>query len=116
MHVIHHNQIAAEPVSHDPEISKKVILRRGLIENIAQVSLTTLLPGQGTSPHEHTDLTEIYTLLEGSLVFNVNGSEASVSSPATVVVNSGENHSVRNADGAIATFLYTGIETRGAIQ
>lgn len=109
MKAISHNAISWEPVSHDPEICKKVIFRNGEAENVTQVSRTRFLPGQATTPHTHTDMTEIYSVESGSLDFTVNEVTSTVEGPANVVIMPGESHSIANQSSNPVEVMYIGV-------
>ena len=116
MKIVQHDQQTAEPVSHDPEIMKKVILRSSDADNVTQASTVYLKPGQATTAHIHADMTEIYTLTAGTVTFEINGETHTVSAPATVVIHPGETHSISNGSGAAAELNYIGILSTKATQ
>ncbi len=109
MKIVKHDEQPQTPVSHDPDILKKVILSSGDADNLTQASTVSLKPGQSTTSHIHSDMTEIYTLTAGLIDFEVNGEAHSVSAPATVVIHPGETHSIKNSSDSGAELSYVGI-------
>jgi mannose-6-phosphate isomerase-like protein (cupin superfamily) len=110
---VDHKTIEATPVSHNPEIAKRVILANGIVDNITQMSQAILKPGQATTAHIHTDMTEIYTIYSGMAEFTVAGISHLLNGPATTVIFAGEEHSVANNSEAPITLHYLGVLSSG---
>lgn len=109
MKIIEHNGLKMEPVSHDPDIMKQVILRNGDADNITQASKATFRPGQRTAPHIHPDMTEIYTLHRGTARLTVAGKTSDAVGPATIVIHPGEMHSLANESDSDIDLHYIGV-------
>lgn len=107
--IVHHNNINWTPLSHDPQIVKKVILGNGEAANITQLSRTRILPGQSTTPHTHKDMAEIYTIEIGTLSFTVNGTTSKVEGPASVLIMPGDLHALANNSDQPIELLYIGV-------
>ena len=113
MKAVNHNEIHESKVSHNPEITKRVILPNGSVDNITQMSQATLQPGQATAAHIHNDMAEIYTLYAGEAEFTVDGLTLTLEAPATSVIYPGEKHSVANKSGEPVTLHYIGVLSAG---
>ena len=87
-------ELPTEGVSHDAAIRKQVVFRHGEIPGITQLALSTLEPGQSTSPHAHEDMSEIYLVVSGRGTFEIDGKQIDVGPGEHLAVLPGENHAV----------------------
>jgi mannose-6-phosphate isomerase-like protein (cupin superfamily) len=92
MRLYHLDKIPYEPVSHDPELKKKV-LTRGL-PCVERLSHIVLAPGQRVSLHSHTHGYEVFYFIRGAAVFEINGEEVGLKKGDCLVVEPGESHSI----------------------
>jgi mannose-6-phosphate isomerase-like protein (cupin superfamily) len=92
MRLYHLNKIPYEPVSHDPELKKKV-LARGL-PCVKRLSHIVLVPGNRASLHSHPKGYEVFYFIRGAIVFEVNGKEVRLKKGDCLVVEPGEPHSI----------------------
>lgn len=92
-------------VSHDPDLLKRVFLRNG-VGPILQLSEFTLAPGKNITPHTHHDAIEVFYMLEGQVMFTVDGSDAIISTGDVLVVEAGEEHSLSSVSNDPARFFY----------
>jgi mannose-6-phosphate isomerase-like protein (cupin superfamily) len=99
----------AEPISHNPEIKKRVLLGNGEIPHITQYAQATFMPGQTGSPHAHPDMWEVYLCASGRGTIKVQNRSLSLSPGTFVVVEPGEIHAVENNGRAPLVLNYFGL-------
>ncbi len=82
-----------EPVSHDPQLKKRVLVRDGIphVRNISHVSLRA---GDRASSHSHRDAFEILYCLRGRVIFEVEGRDVLVREGDCLVIEPSEVHSI----------------------
>jgi quercetin dioxygenase-like cupin family protein len=73
----------------------------------ALVKLFALGPGGEIPPHDHPGSTNVLHVCEGEVVVVVDGDEARVSAPGTVVVEPGAVHGARNEGDGRAVLTAT---------
>jgi quercetin dioxygenase-like cupin family protein len=96
MKIVDVERVAAEGVSHDPAIRKKVLLRAGDVPHVAQLAQATFEPGQVARGHAHTDMWEIFWCTAGDGVLQVRDREIAMVPGRCVVIEPGEVHELRN--------------------
>ncbi len=104
------DDLAAEGVSHDPDILKRVFVRKGQLPKVTQISQTEFQPGQRTQAHAHPDMYEFYYVLEGEASFTVDERELRVGANSTVLVEPGETHTVANPGKELLKILVIAVE------
>jgi quercetin dioxygenase-like cupin family protein len=85
-----------EGVSHDPEILKRVLLRRDEVPPVLQYAVTTIAPGQVARSHAHADMFEIFLCNAGKGIISIDGSPHDITDGTLVVVEPGERHELSN--------------------
>lgn len=99
-----------EGVSHNPEISKQVLLRAGLINHLQQLAVATLHPDQQTMKHIHEDLDEVFVVLSGTGVAEIDGQQCALTIGNCVHIPPGCLHSFKNDGQGALVLLYFGID------
>ena len=104
------DEVPEEGVSHDPELRKRVLLRRGEVPHLTAFSRAVLRPGQGTTAHAHPDMHEVFWVGAGR--GEAGGGERTVPLEPGVclLVGPGEEHALACAGGDDLVLLYFGIE------
>ncbi len=82
-----------EPVSHDPSLEKRVLVREG-IPGIKDLSHALLKRGDRASRHCHQGEFEVLYCIKGALLFEVEGREVEVGEGDCIVIEPGEAHSI----------------------
>jgi mannose-6-phosphate isomerase-like protein (cupin superfamily) len=82
-----------EPVSHDPQLKKKVLARDPL-PSLLHVSHIVLPRGSAASEHSHADFAEVFYCIRGEAVFLVEGKEVFVREGNLLIVEPGELHCI----------------------
>ncbi|MEW6003315.1 MAG: cupin domain-containing protein [Nitrospirota bacterium] len=87
------NETPYEPVSHNPELKKKVLARDELhcVRNISHIILQ---PGNSVSEHSHSDFVEVFYCIRGKALFLVKGETVSVKKGHLLFIEPGEPHSI----------------------
>ncbi|MEW6587117.1 MAG: cupin domain-containing protein [Nitrospirota bacterium] len=82
-----------EPVSHDPQLKKRVITR-GTLPCVQHVSHIIMRPGDRVSEHTHKNAFEVMYCIGGAAVFIVNGLKVSLNQGNLLSVEPGDSHSI----------------------
>jgi quercetin dioxygenase-like cupin family protein len=107
---------APEAVSHDPSIEKRVMLQGGDVPGVTAFSVARFSPGQETRAHRHASMTEVFLVLDGAGVAEVEGAPVRVQAGSCLVVEAGELHALRNAGEHDLVVAYFGVATGGAAE
>lgn len=81
------------PVSHNPEIKKKVLVEGGF-SCVKHLSHVVLRPGDTAIEHSHPDASEVFYCIRGQVEFVVSGSPVTLKGGSCLVVEPGEVHSI----------------------
>lgn len=100
---------AAEPVSHDPTIMKRVLLRKGEVPNVLQLAEATLLPGQIVRAHAHADMSELFLCRSGTGRMLVQVAVHTLGPGIFVTCGPGESHEVENTGSVPLVLLVVGV-------
>lgn len=99
-----------EEVSHNPEIKKRVMLRRGQLPHLTNFTQSTLLPGQTARAHRHPDMYEIFFVQSGAGVIRINDATHQLVAGHCVTVEPGEAHEIASTGPTELVLLYFGLE------
>lgn len=100
-----------EPVSHNPAIKKKVMLRLGDLPHLTNFSQACFAPGQVAAAHAHSDMCEVFFVEAGSGVIRIDRQEHSLSAGVCVAVEAGETHEVCNTGTEVLILTYFGLRS-----
>lgn len=103
-------ELPREGVSHDPQIIKQVLLRRGDVPHLTAFSRSVLLPGQSARAHQHLDMFEIFFVESGAGVMKVNDREHQLGRGDCVLVEPREVHEITNNSDGDLVLNYFGVE------
>jgi quercetin dioxygenase-like cupin family protein len=101
---------AAAPVSHNPEITKRVLLRRGDLPHLTNFSRSLLLPGQTAGAHAHAGMHEVFYVESGEGAMRVDDHVITLEAGVCVAVEPGESHEIENTGARALVLIYFGIE------
>ena len=104
-------QLPHEGVSHDPQIRKQVMLRRGDAAHLTGFSRATLLPGQIAHAHEHRDMCEVFFVESGAGSITIDGAQHRLERGVCVLVEPAERHEITNDGSSELVLIYFGLET-----
>ncbi|MGB9714895.1 MAG: cupin domain-containing protein [Thermodesulfovibrionales bacterium] len=82
-----------EPVSHNPELKKRV-LTHDTLPHIKHISHIILHPGDSASEHVHNDSFEVFYCIRGNAEFLIKGECVSIKDGILLFVEPGEVHSI----------------------
>lgn len=97
------------PVSHNPELSKNLILASGVVPRLTNFSTVRIAPGQSVAPHSHRDMYEIFWVSEGAAEALIASRQLTLSTGDCLVVEPGEEHQIKNSGAQDLIFVYFGI-------
>lgn len=107
MNIIDLNKVIEEPLTHNPKINKKVIIKKKQIPNLERFSQTTLKTGQVSSEHIHEHLFEIFLIEEGTGIVKVEGQVSKIEKGNCIIIEPGEGHEFLNTgkDNLVLTYF-----------
>jgi quercetin dioxygenase-like cupin family protein len=111
MKIIKTNELPEVGVSHNPEIKKKVFIEKSEIPQLMTFGQAVLRSGQEVDEHVHPTMCEVFYILSGKAVFQINGTDYQIVEKDCIYIESGERHSQKNPFEEDATWLYFGIST-----
>ena len=92
----HLDMLPDEPVSHNPNVSKRVLVRNGEIPTITHVSRATLPPGEICVAHSHSDMWEMFIAERGCGAMIVDGHRVALDPGTCLIISPGESHELAN--------------------
>ncbi len=104
------NELPEESVSHNREITKKVMLRCGDLPHLTNFSQARFAPGQIAIPHAHQDMCEVFFVEVGSGIIRINNQEYPLVPGNCVAVEPGEVHEVINNGATELVLTYFGLQ------
>lgn len=111
MHVRHFSDQTWEPVSHQPEIRKRVVCRPGEVAGLNQLAQARFAPGQVAASHAHPDLVEVFLVTSGTLTAVVDDRISPLPAGAVLVVEPHERHELRNDTSEEVLVTYFSLPT-----
>jgi quercetin dioxygenase-like cupin family protein len=97
--------IMPEGVSHDPEILKRVLLRKGEAPHVLQLATVDFEPGQTAAAHAHDGMVEVFLCEAGSGSVDIDGQAHAIRPGTMFVCEPGEVHEVGSAEGMRLTVI-----------
>ena len=107
------DELAELPVSHNPEIRKKVLFNDGELPSITQYSQATFPPGQTAPAHRHEDMHEVFWCVSGSGTITIDGEAFPLSPGAYVACAPGELHEIANNGSTPLRLHQLGVRASG---
>jgi len=115
MHIVRGSTIDFIPASHerpaDPGVLKKVLVQAGeLIEGRVQMINWALLPsGRSFQAHYHEDMQELFILIQGSAIIDIEGDCAELNTGDAVFIPVAAVHTMHNTGERDAAYIAIGI-------
>ena len=106
----HLSTLPSEPVSHNPEIQKQIMIRSGVIPNLTNFSTAIFKPGQETTVHHHEDMYEVFFVSKGEGIININGEDYKLDSGACFVIEPKDDHLLKNTGEEDLHLIYFGVK------
>lgn len=110
MKIINANNLPQQAVSHNPEITKKVMLTNQDLPHLTNFSQATFAPGQVAIAHSHRDMSEVFFVSAGTGIIRIDEIEYSLTPGVCVAVEVGETHEIINTGSKDLILTYFGIE------
>lgn len=110
MKIVSLQHLAEEAVSHNPQIRKKVFLRKRELPHLTGFSRAVFPPGAVAGAHSHPDMCEVFLIESG--VGRLTGKDGDVPLAAgdCIAVSPGEEHELGNTGDEDLVLVYFGIE------
>lgn len=109
MTITHLSQLFIQPVSHDPHLSKQVMIANGVVPHVTNFSQAVIPPNETVTTHHHQDMWEVFLVSEGEGSITINGTEHTLTKGTCVVVEPGEEHSLVNTGKSALVLTYFGV-------
>lgn len=110
MNIVSLADVPAEGVSHNPDIKKRVMLRRGQLPHLTNFSQSSIAPRQTVGAHAHTGMFEVFFVASGEGRIKIDEEEYVLRAGTCVAVEPGEAHEISNTGATDLVLLYFGIE------
>jgi mannose-6-phosphate isomerase-like protein (cupin superfamily) len=104
-------RLPAEPISHNPAILKRVLLRNGQIDGVTQFAEARFAPGEIAGSHTHPDMSEVFLVQSGHGTAVVNGTANQLGPGDCIAIQPGEAHSFENTGHEPWVLVYFGVVT-----
>lgn len=111
MKIVRSQEVAEVGVSHNQEIKKKVLLDKGTIPHLMNLSSALLKPEQFVESHQHPTMYEVFYILKGRAAFVVNEKKVLLGVGDCITIAPGERHSQSNPYDENVEWIYFGIAT-----
>ncbi|HEY9700259.1 MAG TPA: cupin domain-containing protein [Trichocoleus sp.] len=108
------SQISEEPVSHNPAIQKRVMLRSGDLPHLTNFSQARFAPGQVAQAHAHADMCEVFFVESGTGTMQIDGQAQPLTAGVCIAVEPGEVHEVCNTGTEDLILTYFGLRVEPA--
>ena len=110
MKIVRFADIPEEGVSHNPEILKRVIIRKNELPHLTNLSTSSFEPGQITKAHAHEDMAEVFLITAGTGCLIVDGKQVPLEKGSCAIIEPGETHQLANLSNEPFDLIYFGIE------
>lgn len=111
MKLINLTQLSDQAVSHNPAISKRVMLRSGDLPHLTNFSQARFAPGQVAHAHAHTDMYEVFFVEAGNGTIRIDQQSYELTPGVCVAAEPGEIHEVSNTGQEDLVLTYFGIQS-----
>ncbi|NJO39879.1 MAG: cupin domain-containing protein [Cyanobacteria bacterium CRU_2_1] len=103
------NLLPEEPVSHNPAIKKKVMLRLGDLPHLTNFSQARFAPGQIAMAHAHHNMCEVFFIEAGTGIIYIDDRRYPLDPGVCIAVEPGEVHEVINNGSEELVLTYFGL-------
>ena len=110
------SELTSEPVSHNPAIKKRVMLRLGDLPHLTNFSQASFAPGQIAAAHAHYDMCEVFFVESGSGVICIDGKDYPLQQGTCVAVEVGEVHEIVNTGTTELVLTYFGLRVSPEVE
>ncbi len=104
------SQLLSESNTHNPKISKRVLIKNGQIPHLTNFTQAIFPPKELASTHSHTDMYEIFFIEKGKGIMKVNVKIYSLKPGICVIIEPGDTHEfINNSNTKNLIITYLGI-------
>lgn len=111
MKIVNLHDLSTQPVSHNPEIKKKVLFSKGELPHLTNFSQAVFAPNQIATSHRHLDMCEVFFVIAGEGVIRINNCDYALTPGVCVAVEAGEEHEIINTGTDELILTYFGIRS-----
>jgi mannose-6-phosphate isomerase-like protein (cupin superfamily) len=97
-------------VSHNPRITKRIVLTKGECGSISQLSQAVFPPGETAHAHSHEDMTEIFIVQSGRGILRIDKTRHELKPDVCAVVEPLETHEISNNGASDLVIIVIGID------
>ena len=110
MKIVSLKNLPEEQNSHNPQITKKVMIKNGEVPHLTNLTQATFPPGVLANEHTHQDMYEIFFIEKGSANIKINGKSYKMEIGDCMTVEPGDAHEVSNSGESDLIITYMGVE------
>lgn len=110
MKLIRAADLPEKPLSHAPNIKKKIWIEKGVIPKLTNFSTATFKPGQKAVSHTHPDMYEAFLISSGIALFRVNSQDYQLNKGDVALIELNDEHEVVNNGSEDLVLICFGIE------
>jgi quercetin dioxygenase-like cupin family protein len=103
------DHLPEQPVSHNPDITKRVLFKHGEIPSVTQYSQASFLPGQIAPAHAHADMYEVFLCVSGTGSIVIDGDTYELTPGHFYLCEPGEMHEIVNDGQDVLELLQLGV-------
>ena len=103
------DHLPEQPVSHNPDIKKRVLFKHGEIPYVTQYSQASFLPGQIAPAHSHADMYEVFLCVSGTGSIVIDGEKCDLNPGHFYLCEPGETHEIVNDGHDALELLQLGV-------
>lgn len=103
------DELPIQPVSHNPEIGKRIMLDQHAAPGLTGFSQTVFSSGQVASGHVHEDMYEVFFVRRGRGMILVDEKQFELLPNECVLIEPGEFHELSNPYAEELVLFYFGI-------
>ncbi|MFC1653865.1 cupin domain-containing protein [Patescibacteria group bacterium] len=98
------------PTSHNKNMLKKVIAKRGDIPHMPQIGRVTIKSGDVAENHSHPDMYEVFYIEKGQGNLKLDGKDKTFKAGEVLIIEPGEEHEFSNNSKEDVVMYYFEIE------
>jgi quercetin dioxygenase-like cupin family protein len=103
------DHLPEQPVSHNPDITKRVLFTPGEIPSVTQYSQASFPPGQIAPAHAHADMYEVFLCVSGTGSLVIDGEAYALTPGQFFLCEPGETHEIVNDGDDALELLQLGV-------
>jgi len=109
MKIVSLTELPDQKVSHNPRISKRVMIAPGELGKLTNFSRAVFPAGEIAPAHRHADMGEVFFVLSGSGEMRIDGETFQLRPGVCVLVEPLEAHEIENTGDEELVITYFGV-------